>query len=316
MEQTKLYTGYGDRGYTQTIAQKRISKADFLIDLIGTLDEFCASLSIAKNQTGKKELRADLDAIQKKMSQIMGELAGGKISVTDECISTLEQMTDSYDAKAPETLISLGQNPLSAQLNFSRTVIRRAERIAAKVMQTGRIRALTMVYLNRMSDLMYAMTRYCENAPAQKDVSEKGTAMQELTLDFAKELSLAVEKRAEQLGKKVVVAIMDAGANLVLLHSMTGAYLASCQIAQDKAYTAVALKMPTQTALEESRGGTLDGLCVTDKNRLSLLGGGTPLIANGKIIGGIGVSGGTAEEDTGFAEFAALYLERRLSDCE
>ena len=118
---------------------------------------------------------------------------------------------------------------------------------------------------------------------------------------MAKEISLAVEKRAEETGKRVVIAILDDGANLMLLHSMPDSYIASRQIAQDKAYTAVALKMPTHVALEESRGGALDGLCATDSNRLMLLGGGEPLIINGRVAGGIGVSGGTAEEDTEFA---------------
>ena len=64
--------------------------------------------------------------------------------------------------------------------------------------------------------------------------------------------------------------------------------------------------------MAESRGGKLDGLMVTDRNRVSLLGGGYPLIAGGRLIGGIGVSGGTAEEDTEFAHFGALYIERRF----
>ncbi|MBE7045020.1 MAG: cob(I)yrinic acid a,c-diamide adenosyltransferase [Ruminococcaceae bacterium] len=316
MEQTKLYTGYGDKGYTQTLSQKRISKADALIDLIGTLDEFSAAIGIAKTQTGKKDLRKDIEAIEKKMISVMGELAGGKVSVTEDCIRVVEEMTDRYDSGAICDFTQISSTPLSAQLNFARTVIRRAERIGAKVMQTGRIRPLTLVYINRMSDLLYAMARNAQADKAPQIEAEGAVVMQELTLNLAKEISLAVEMRAEQLGKRLVVAITDAGANLMLLHSMTGAYLASCQIAQDKAYTSVALKMPTQTALEESRGGSLDGLGITDRNRLCLLGGGAPLIAGGRIIGGVGVSGGTAEEDTAFAEFAALYLERRLSDCE
>ena len=123
---------------------------------------------------------------------------------------------------------------------------------------------------------------------------------------------MAVERRAESLGKKVVVAILDSGAKLMLLHAMKDSYIASVQIAQDKAYTAVALKMPSHIALKESRGGALDGLTPTDNNKLLLLGGGMPLTIKGRIVGGIGVSGGTAEEDTDFSEFGAMYLERRL----
>ena len=70
---------------------------------------------------------------------------------------------------------------------------------------------------------------------------------------MAKELAEAVEKAATILGVKVVVAIRDEGANLVLLHAMDDSYIASVQASQDKAYTAVALKMPTHIALDESR---------------------------------------------------------------
>ncbi len=133
-----------------------------------------------------------------------------------------------------------------------------------------------------------------------------------LTLAIAKDLAKAIEDYASSLGLNIVVAVLDAGANLILLHSMDNAYIASCKIAQDKAYTAVSLKMSTKTALDESRGGALDGLSATSDNGLLLLGGGMPLKMNGKIVGGLGVSGGTAEQDIDFAEFGARYLEGRF----
>ena len=67
--------------------------------------------------------------------------------------------------------------------------------------------------------------------------------------------------------------------------------------------------MPTAVALKESRGGALDGLVAGEG--LCLLGGGEPLISGGKVIGGIGVSGGTSEQDTNLAAFAAEYYKRR-----
>ena len=88
----------------------------------------------------------------------------------------------------------------------------------------------------------------------------KHESPKKMTIAMAKELAEAVEKAATILGVKVVVAIRDEGANLVLLHAMDDSYIASVQASQDKAYTAVALKMPTHIALDESRGGSLDGL--------------------------------------------------------
>ena len=131
-----------------------------------------------------------------------------------------------------------------------------------------------------------------------------------LTLGFAKEIAYAVEQAAESMGLNVVIAIDDEGANLTLLHSMDDAYIASSQIAQDKAYTAVALKMTTAQALEMSRGGALDGL--TNGNGILLLGGGFPLKAADKIYGGIGVSGGTKDEDTLIAAVVSRYFQTRF----
>ena len=314
MENSGLYTGYGDKGYTQTLKNKHIQKSDELINLIGTIDEYSAALGIARAQSADEDLKKDIKAVQKKLISIMGELAGADVSVTDECVSAVEGLTDKYMPKGFDGFTLPGENIVSAQLDFARTVIRRAERIASKVLQTGRVRPQTFVYLNRLSDMTYAMSQYA-TAPKkpQKLIGGVSSEICELSLDLAKEIALAIEKKAESMNKKIVVAVLDGGANLMLLHSMNDAYIASLQIAQDKAYTAVSLKMPTHVALEESRGGTLDGLVPTDSNHLMLLGGGTPLIINGKVVGGLGVSGGTAEEDTDFAQYGAMYLERRLS---
>lgn len=139
----------------------------------------------------------------------------------------------------------------------------------------------------------------------------KHESPEKMTIAMAKELAEAVEKAATILGVKVVVAIRDEGANLVLLHAMDDSYIASVQASQDKAYTAVALKMPTHIALDESRGGSLDGL--TNGNGILLLGGGYPLRTDKKIYGGIGVSGGTKEQDTTLAMVADVYFKARFA---
>ncbi len=136
----------------------------------------------------------------------------------------------------------------------------------------------------------------------EKSVTDK------LTLEAAKFVADGVEIAARNMGVNVVIAIDNDGANLVLLRAMDDSYIASITASQEKAYTAVALKMPTDVALKESRGGTLDGL--TNGNGLLLLGGGCPLEYDGKIFGGIGVSGGTKEQDILLARIGArLFLE-------
>jgi uncharacterized protein GlcG (DUF336 family) len=131
-----------------------------------------------------------------------------------------------------------------------------------------------------------------------------------LNLELAKKLAQAVEIAARMMKINVVVAIVDSGANLMLLHSMDDAYIASVKVAQDKAYTAAALKMPTYKALEMSRGGALDGL--TNGNGIMLLGGGEPLTADGKLCGAIGVSGGTKEQDIALSKVGAVIFNLML----
>lgn len=312
MANSGLYTGFGDKGYTQTLKNKHIPKSDELINLLGTIDEFSAALGVAKAVSYDKELIKDIEEIQKKMIEVMGEIAGGKNSVAEECVKTVEKMTDSYAEEEFSGFTLSGDNAVSANLNLARTIIRRGERIASKLSMGGRIRSVTLVYLNRLSDLVYAMAEYAKKSRKPVQNGEKNGTITELTLDLAKEIALAVEKRAESMGKRVVVAVLDKGANLMLLHAMKDSYIASVKIAQDKAYTAVALKMPSHVALKESQGGSLDGLVPTSSNGLLLLGGGMPLMIGGKVAGALGVSGGTAEEDIAFSEFGAMYLERRL----
>jgi uncharacterized protein GlcG (DUF336 family) len=139
----------------------------------------------------------------------------------------------------------------------------------------------------------------------KKSVTEKESS--KMTLDMAKNVAKAVEIAAEHIGVKVVVSVCNDGANLMLLHAMDDSYIASIRASQDKAYTAVALKMPTHKALEEARGGSLDGL--TNGNGILLLGGGYPLESENKIYGGVGVSGGTKEQDTVLAMVAAEYFK-------
>ncbi len=140
---------------------------------------------------------------------------------------------------------------------------------------------------------------------AEKTVNENKKP--EINLSSAKKIADAVEIAAGIMGVNVVVTVCDKGANIVLLHAMDDSLIASIRASQDKAYTAVALKMPTHTALEESRGGSLDGL--TNGNGILLLGGGYPLGDENKIYGGVGVSGGTKEQDTILAMVAAEYFK-------
>lgn len=132
-----------------------------------------------------------------------------------------------------------------------------------------------------------------------------------MTLALANALIEAVCKKANEMGLSVVVAVSDEGGNPVSVQSMDNAYLASYDIALNKAYTVVALKMSTQqlNALAVP-GGSLYGIQFTNNGKIVIFGGGEPLMGEGtKIVGGVGISGGSAEQDTALAAYAKQYWE-------
>lgn len=313
----KPYTGGGDGGYTKTLSNFRVSKADALIELLGAIDEFSAMLSLAGTFVTDTELLKDIESVRRRFEDIGAEAQGGERTVTKECVAAVENMIDAYRLKTAKHTAEVKDNSASAALGAARTMVRRAERAAVKAGQFGRLKPEYLAYLNRMSDLIAEFEQYAKTVVgAGGTVSEAEKTAHKtdmLTLAMAKQVSEEIEKQAHKMGLSIVTAIADGGANLMLLHSMDDAYIASAKIAQDKAYTSVALKMPTITALELSRGGALDGLSYTSENRIILLGGGEPLKMNGRIVGGLGVSGGTAEEDTALARFGAQLFTRLYS---
>jgi len=121
-------------------------------------------------------------------------------------------------------------------------------------------------------------------------------------LSKAKIMLEAAERKAMEIGVPMVIAVVDMGGNLVAQHRMNGSLLASVSISLDKAYTAAALKMPThEAAALVVPGQALFGLNTTVGGRLVVFGGGFPILENGTMIGGLGVSGGSVEEDMNVA---------------
>ena len=133
-----------------------------------------------------------------------------------------------------------------------------------------------------------------------------------MTLDMALALAQAVRKMASEIGVKAVVAVSDRGANPVLVQCMDDSYIASYDIALNKAYTSVALKMPTWKLSELAKpGASLYGIQFTNQGRIVIFGGGEPLCnRKGEIIGAIGVSGGSESEDTALAAYGKEIFEK------
>ena len=134
----------------------------------------------------------------------------------------------------------------------------------------------------------------------------------DMTLDCAQKLAQKVREKARQMGVKAVVAISNRAANPVLVESMDDAYIASYDIAVQKAFTVVSLKMSTATLKPLAQpGGSLYGIQFTNQGKIVVFGGGEPLKNDkGEIIGGIGVSGGSDEQDTALAAYGKEIFEK------
>lgn len=137
-----------------------------------------------------------------------------------------------------------------------------------------------------------------------------GMAEQRITLQLAERLSAAVKKKAFEMGVNAVVAVTNEAARPVLVECMDGSFIASFDVALKKAYTVVALKMSTiELKPLANPGGSLYGIQFTNDNSIIVFGGGDPLIKGGRIIGGLGVSGGTEEQDTALSAYGRQVFE-------
>ena len=143
-------------------------------------------------------------------------------------------------------------------------------------------------------------------------VIRKMADVSDMTLDMALALSETVRAKASEIGVKAVVAVSNRGANPVLVQCMDDSYIASYDIALNKAYTSVALKMPTWKLSELAKpGSSLYGIQHTNQGRIVIFGGGEPLCnRKGEIIGAIGVSGGSESEDTALAAYGKEIFEK------
>jgi glc operon protein GlcG len=121
-----------------------------------------------------------------------------------------------------------------------------------------------------------------------------------ITLEQAKKVMAGAEAEATKNNWPVVIVILDSGGNLVMLHRLDNAQWGSVDIAKDKARSAVALRRPTK-ALQDAvaQGGANLRLLTIG---YSVLEGGIPIVADGKIIGSVGVSGVTSQQDAQIAQ--------------
>jgi uncharacterized protein GlcG (DUF336 family) len=127
-----------------------------------------------------------------------------------------------------------------------------------------------------------------------------------VTLADARRIIAAAEKKAAQIGQPMNIAIADEGGNLVAHVRMDGAWLGSIDISIKKAYTSRAFDISTRDLAKYTQSGKqFFGIHASNDGKIMIFAGGIPLKRNGKVVGAIGVSGGSGAQDHAVAEAGA-----------
>lgn len=127
-----------------------------------------------------------------------------------------------------------------------------------------------------------------------------------VTLEVARRVIAAAEEKAAEIGQPMNVAVVDAGGNLVSHIRMDGAWIGSVDISIKKAWTARAFDLATKDLAENSQSGDqFFGIHASNDGRVMIFAGGIPLKRDGNVVGAVGVSGGSGEQDHAVAEAAA-----------
>lgn len=122
--------------------------------------------------------------------------------------------------------------------------------------------------------------------------------MSPVKLEDARRVIAAAEKKARELGQPMNIAVADEGGRLVAHVRMDGAWLGSIDISINKAFTARAFDIATKDLAEQSQsGGQFFGIHASNDGRVMVFAGGIPLKREGKVVGAVGVSGGSGEQD-------------------
>jgi ATP:cob(I)alamin adenosyltransferase len=314
----KVYTKTGDDGQTSLLSKQRVFKDHIRVQAYGTVDEANCAMGLAKSLLGEKMWAQEIiQTIQQQLINLNADLAtvgeNGSVQyrITSGHVEQLENQIDRLEQRRipQHYFVTPGDTSASAALDLSRTVVRRAERYVVRLSRTEEVPRSVALYLNRLSDLLFVLARCVEQDDLIKTVT--GTVVQTLQsagegggklvmtlLNKAKQIIAAAEQKAMEINVPMVIAVVDDGGNLVAQQRMDGALLASIQLAFDKAYTAVALRMATEEAAwKVVPGQSLYGLNTANGGRYIVFGGGIPFYDSGNLAGAIGVSGGAVEED-------------------
>ncbi len=173
---TKIYTRAGDAGETSLGDGSRVSKLDCRIGAFATVDELNSALGVALAGDVPAELRPPLERVQNELFDVGADLSvpwgvTDRLRVEQPMIDELERQCDRFNADLPElrSFVLPGGSEAAARLHVARTLCRRAERDALEAAQELELNPLVLVYLNRLSDLLFILARAANSAAGYEE---------------------------------------------------------------------------------------------------------------------------------------------------
>lgn len=327
----KVYTRGGDAGQTSLLGGIRVDKDDARIEVYGTLDEGTSMLGMARATTEYDDLCRHIIDIQGELIPIMAEAAFVKgekelkfevPQVKPEQVTRLEGIIDFYNKEWIQTgqFVRPGGSQASGMMDMARAIFRRAERRLISLNRHEAMNPHLMKYVNRLSDTLYVFARIDEQRTLIETIKDslpsgmKTAVMQENGRSCQGEIDMApsltecdrmVEagmKKADEIGVPMVLTVVDQNGDIIESRRMDDALIVSVTLAPHKAYTAATVRLATHELAKVAQPG--ESLYSIDVNlpKITLVGGGLPLSKDGKVVGAVGVSGGSVEQDIAVAE--------------
>ena len=187
--------------------------------------------------------------------------------------------------------------------------------MASKLMNNNEIESIVREVLNRTeilgkTEALGSQSMTGAACPGGQVAANGGIVQTTMPLAAAVALIEKIEAKAAEWGMRVVTAVSDASGRPVAVHCMDGAYLGSFDVALNKTYTSIAFQMSTAELGTLSRPGeSLYGIQFTNEGKIVIFGGGEVLKCGGVIVGALGVSGGSAKQDTELAAYGKTVFE-------
>ena len=171
---SKIYTRTGDDGTTGLGDGSRVAKDSLRVDAYGTVDEANSAIGmILSFESVPNDIRKLLTEIQHDMFELGGELCiPGHTAITDDFITRLETELDALNEDLPalKEFILPGGGQAAAACHLARTIVRRAERITTTLAGSESVRPEELLYLNRLSDLLFVVARVLSRAESGQEV--------------------------------------------------------------------------------------------------------------------------------------------------